>query len=134
MPKNSILVKKVLVSSGRCSKYFSHFITWVLSITVNKLILDIILKFPHYFFFISNNVHVLHSLMFDMPFLGIEFFVTTSLKVGTHQQFAFCCSEFADPVVAEATLDFLNRNKKKILTSFPTLLPQVFSAIQIFPA
>ncbi|KAB5534793.1 hypothetical protein DKX38_017879 [Salix brachista] len=34
--------------------------------------------------------------------------------------------EFADPVVAEATLDFLNVNKKKILTSFPTLLPQFF--------
>lgn len=35
------------------------------------------------------------------------------------------CSEFADPVVAEATLEFLNVNKKKILASFPTLLPQV---------
>lgn len=44
------------------------------------------------------------------------------------------CSEFADPVVAKATLDFLNWNKKKILTSFPTLLPQVCSEIQIFPA
>lgn len=34
-------------------------------------------------------------------------------------------SEFADPVVAEATLDFINVNKKKLLSSFPTLLPQV---------
>ncbi|KAJ9153735.1 hypothetical protein P3X46_027146 [Hevea brasiliensis] len=41
--------------------------------------------------------------------------------------FRSCLSrEFADPVVAEATLDFLNVNKKKLLTSFPTLLPQFF--------
>ncbi|XP_037492537.1 AP-5 complex subunit zeta-1 isoform X2 [Jatropha curcas] len=38
--------------------------------------------------------------------------------------FSYC--EFADPVVAEATLDFLNANKKKLLTSFSTLLPQFF--------
>ncbi|KAK9942378.1 hypothetical protein M0R45_008047 [Rubus argutus] len=39
--------------------------------------------------------------------------------------FRSCLSrEFADPVVAEATIDFLNVNKKKLLTSFPTLLPQ----------
>lgn len=37
----------------------------------------------------------------------------------------FGCSEFADPIVAEATLEFLNLNKKKLLSSFPTLLPQV---------
>ncbi|OAY28542.1 AP-5 complex subunit zeta-1 [Manihot esculenta] len=41
--------------------------------------------------------------------------------------FRSCLSrEFADPVVAEATLNFLNVNKKKLLTSFPTLLPQFF--------
>ncbi|KAG2682193.1 hypothetical protein I3760_11G180300 [Carya illinoinensis] len=41
--------------------------------------------------------------------------------------FRSCLSrEFSDPVVAEATLDFLNMNKKKLLTSFPTLLPQFF--------
>lgn len=41
--------------------------------------------------------------------------------------FRSCLSrEFADPVVSEATLDFLNVNKRKILTSFPTLLPQFF--------
>ncbi|KAK2639560.1 hypothetical protein Ddye_027355 [Dipteronia dyeriana] len=34
--------------------------------------------------------------------------------------------EFADPVVAEATLEFLNSNKKKLLSSFPALLPQFF--------
>ncbi|KAJ4848498.1 hypothetical protein Tsubulata_003379 [Turnera subulata] len=41
--------------------------------------------------------------------------------------FRSCLSrEFADPVVAEATLEFLNLNKKKLSTSFPTLLPQFF--------
>ncbi|KAF4356892.1 hypothetical protein F8388_003187 [Cannabis sativa] len=34
--------------------------------------------------------------------------------------------EFADPVVAEAALDFLNTNKRKLLSTFPTLLPQFF--------
>ncbi|CAI9088473.1 OLC1v1022808C2 [Oldenlandia corymbosa var. corymbosa] len=41
--------------------------------------------------------------------------------------FRSCLSrEFADPVVAEATLQFLNANTKKLLSSFPTLLPQFF--------
>ncbi|XP_050219516.1 uncharacterized protein LOC126669917 [Mercurialis annua] len=41
--------------------------------------------------------------------------------------FRSCLSrEFADPAVAEATLDFLNVNEKKLLNSFPTLLPQFF--------
>ncbi|KAI5641686.1 hypothetical protein M9H77_00091 [Catharanthus roseus] len=41
--------------------------------------------------------------------------------------FRSCLSrEFADPLVAEATLDFLNANKRKLLSSFPTLLPQFF--------
>ncbi|WCJ37857.1 hypothetical protein M5689_018956 [Euphorbia peplus] len=41
--------------------------------------------------------------------------------------FRSCLSrEFADPVVAEATLNFLNLNKRKILASFPSLLPQFF--------
>ncbi|KAK9074212.1 hypothetical protein SSX86_006809 [Deinandra increscens subsp. villosa] len=41
--------------------------------------------------------------------------------------FRSCLSrEFADPVVAEATLDFLNLNKRKILLTFPTLLPQFY--------
>ncbi|KAF7833863.1 AP-5 complex subunit zeta-1 [Senna tora] len=40
--------------------------------------------------------------------------------------FRSCLSrEFADPVVAEATLEFLIANKKKLLSSFPNLLPQV---------
>lgn len=41
------------------------------------------------------------------------------------QNYLSCCREFADPVVAEATLEFLIINKKKLLTSFPNLLPQV---------
>ncbi|KAL0353613.1 UNVERIFIED_CONTAM: hypothetical protein Sangu_0942600 [Sesamum angustifolium] len=41
--------------------------------------------------------------------------------------FRSCLSrEFADPVVAEATLEFLSSNKEKLLKSFPTLLPQFF--------
>ncbi|KAG6512954.1 hypothetical protein ZIOFF_031093 [Zingiber officinale] len=41
--------------------------------------------------------------------------------------FRSCLSrEFADPVVAKTTLDFLNLNKPKILSDFPTLLPQFF--------
>ncbi|XP_056167896.1 uncharacterized protein LOC130138286 isoform X1 [Syzygium oleosum] len=41
--------------------------------------------------------------------------------------FRSCLSrEFADPVVAEATLDFLNTYKKKLLHTFPSLLPQFF--------
>ncbi|KAH1121078.1 hypothetical protein J1N35_004238 [Gossypium stocksii] len=41
--------------------------------------------------------------------------------------FRSCLSrEFADPVVAAATLDFLNVNKKKLPFSFPNLLPQFF--------
>ncbi|CAH1444440.1 unnamed protein product [Lactuca virosa] len=41
--------------------------------------------------------------------------------------FRSCLSrEFADPEVAEATLDFLIINKKKILLAFPTLLPQFY--------
>ncbi|KAK9092108.1 hypothetical protein Syun_027019 [Stephania yunnanensis] len=35
-------------------------------------------------------------------------------------------SSLADPVVAAATLDFLNANKIKIISSFPTLLPEFF--------
>ncbi|XP_071907516.1 uncharacterized protein [Coffea arabica] len=41
--------------------------------------------------------------------------------------FRSCLSrEFADPGVAEAILAFLNTNKRKLLSSFPTLLPQFF--------
>jgi len=40
--------------------------------------------------------------------------------------FRSCLSrEFADPIVAERTLEFLVANKTKILSSFPTLIPQV---------
>uniref|UniRef100_A0A0E0PEE8 AP-5 complex subunit zeta-1 n=1 Tax=Oryza rufipogon TaxID=4529 RepID=A0A0E0PEE8_ORYRU len=41
--------------------------------------------------------------------------------------FRSCLSrEFADPIVAERTLEFLIANKTKILSSFPTLIPQFF--------
>ncbi|CAO2835949.1 unnamed protein product [Amaranthus hypochondriacus] len=41
--------------------------------------------------------------------------------------FRACLSrDFADPSIAEATIEFLNRNKKKLQTSFPTVLPQFF--------
>ncbi|XP_052151812.1 uncharacterized protein LOC127770187 [Oryza glaberrima] len=41
--------------------------------------------------------------------------------------FRTCLSrEFADPIVAERTLEFLIANKTKILSSFPTLIPQFF--------
>ncbi|CAI0380057.1 unnamed protein product [Linum tenue] len=41
--------------------------------------------------------------------------------------FRSCLSrEFADLTVAEATLHFLNVNKKRLLASFPALLPQFF--------
>lgn len=37
--------------------------------------------------------------------------------------------EFADPVIAEAALKFLSLNKAKMLSSFPSLLPQVSGCI-----
>jgi AP-5 complex subunit zeta-1 len=41
--------------------------------------------------------------------------------------FRSCLSrEFADPIVAERTLEFLVANKTKILSSFPTLIPQFY--------
>ncbi|CAN6250231.1 unnamed protein product [Urochloa humidicola] len=41
--------------------------------------------------------------------------------------FRSCLSrEFADPIVAERTLEFLIANKTKILSSFPTLIPQFY--------
>ncbi|XP_057461103.1 uncharacterized protein LOC130751515 [Actinidia eriantha] len=41
--------------------------------------------------------------------------------------FLSCLSrEFADPVVPETTLEFPNLNKRKLVTSYPTLLPQLF--------
>ncbi|CAL5014762.1 unnamed protein product [Urochloa decumbens] len=41
--------------------------------------------------------------------------------------FRSCLSrEFADPIVAERTLEFIIANKTKILSSFPTLIPQFY--------
>lgn len=73
--------------------------------TSNGLLLLAILQF-----FLDHGEAVLHD-------------ADTSLKTF----FRYCLSrEFADHVVAEATLDFLNVNKKKILSTFPNLLPQFF--------
>ncbi|KMZ63989.1 hypothetical protein ZOSMA_38G00980 [Zostera marina] len=41
--------------------------------------------------------------------------------------FRTCLSqEFSDPLVGEATVDFIKKNKTKITNSFPSLLPQFF--------
>lgn len=41
----------------------------------------------------------------------------------------FSCSEFSDAAVAEATCEFLIENKRKLLASFPNLLPQVYKLL-----
>ncbi|CAL5327926.1 unnamed protein product [Camellia sinensis] len=42
--------------------------------------------------------------------------------------------EERNPVVAEATLDFRNLNKRKLLTNFPTFLPQLFPSLVDLPS
>ncbi|KAJ9672059.1 hypothetical protein PVL29_025629 [Vitis rotundifolia] len=72
----------------------------------------------------SNGLLFLAILQFFLDFGEI---VLHDADPSLRTFFRSCLSrEFADPVVAKATLDFLNWNKKKILTSFPTLLPQFF--------
>jgi hypothetical protein len=39
----------------------------------------------------------------------------------------FGARQYADPIVAAATIDFLNQNKTKLLLAHATLLPQVHS-------
>ncbi|XP_059444442.1 uncharacterized protein LOC132176292 isoform X2 [Corylus avellana] len=72
----------------------------------------------------SNGLLLLAILQFYLDFGEIVLHdADPSLRIF----FRSCLSrEFSDPVVAEATLEFLNMNKKKLLTSFPTLLPQFF--------
>ncbi|CAM8955721.1 unnamed protein product [Rhodiola kirilowii] len=63
----------------------------------------------------------------------LQFFLDYG-EVGLHDSvpslqtfFRSCLSrEFADPQVAEATLDFINSNMDKFLTLFPAILPQFF--------
>ncbi|KAJ6849301.1 uncharacterized protein M6B38_269930 [Iris pallida] len=72
----------------------------------------------------SNGLLLLTILQFFLDFGEVVLHdADPSLRIF----FRSCLSrEFADPVVAEATLDFLNLNKSKLLSSFPTLLPQFF--------
>ncbi|KAJ8493345.1 hypothetical protein OPV22_015066 [Ensete ventricosum] len=72
----------------------------------------------------SNGALLLTILQFFLDFGEVVLHdADPSLKAF----FRSCLSrEFADPVVAKATLDFLNLNKAKLLSSFPTLLPQFF--------
>lgn len=72
----------------------------------------------------SNGLLLLAILQFYLDFGEM---VLHDADPSLRTFFRSCLSrEFSDPVVAEATLDFLNVNKKKLLTSFPTLLPQFF--------
>ncbi|WMV48781.1 hypothetical protein MTR67_042166 [Solanum verrucosum] len=70
----------------------------------------------------SNGLLLLAILQFFLDFGDV---VLHDADPNLRTFFKSCLSrEFADPVVAEATLDFLNANKKKFSSSFPTLLPQ----------
>ncbi|KAH9651491.1 AP-5 complex subunit zeta-1 [Citrus sinensis] len=72
----------------------------------------------------SNGLLLLDILQFFLDFGEV---VLHDADPSIRTFFRSCLSrEFADPVVAEATLDFINVNKKKLLSSFPTLLPQFF--------
>ncbi|XP_014493966.1 AP-5 complex subunit zeta-1 isoform X1 [Vigna radiata var. radiata] len=72
----------------------------------------------------SNGLLLLAILQFYLDFGEI---VLHDADPSLRTFFRSCLSrEFADPVVAEATLEFLINNKKKLLTSFPNLLPQFF--------
>ncbi|KAH1247813.1 AP-5 complex subunit zeta-1 [Glycine max] len=72
----------------------------------------------------SNGLLLLEILQFYLDFGEV---VLHDADPSLRTFFRLCLSrEFADPVVAEATLEFLIINKKKLLTSFPNLLPQFF--------
>ncbi|GAV60648.1 hypothetical protein CFOL_v3_04177 [Cephalotus follicularis] len=72
----------------------------------------------------SNGLLLLAILQFLLDFGDV---VLHDADPSLRTFFRLCLSrEFADPIVADATLNFLNTNKKKLLTSFPTLLPQFF--------
>ncbi|CAL0303830.1 unnamed protein product [Lupinus luteus] len=72
----------------------------------------------------SNGLLLLVILQFYLDFGEV---VLHDADPSLRTFFRSCLSrEFADPIVAEATLEFLISNKKKLLTSFPNLLPQFF--------
>uniref|UniRef100_A0A7N0V2S7 AP-5 complex subunit zeta-1 n=1 Tax=Kalanchoe fedtschenkoi TaxID=63787 RepID=A0A7N0V2S7_KALFE len=75
----------------------------------------------------SNALLLLAILQF---FLDYGEVVLHDAEPSLRTFFRSCLSrEFADPQVAEATLDFLNSNMSKFLSMFPTLLPQFFPLI-----
>ncbi|KAI3988216.1 hypothetical protein MKX01_012005 [Papaver californicum] len=72
----------------------------------------------------SNGLLLLAILQF---FLDFRESVLHDADASLRTFFRSCLSrEFADPVVAEATIDFLNQNRTKLLSIFPSLLPQFF--------
>ncbi|KAL4335532.1 hypothetical protein GQ457_07G013740 [Hibiscus cannabinus] len=72
----------------------------------------------------SNGLLLLVILQF---FLDFGEMVLHDADPSLHTFIRSCLSrEYANPAVAAATLDFLYVNKKKLLISFPNLLPQFF--------
>ncbi|KAL3851234.1 hypothetical protein ACJIZ3_013116 [Penstemon smallii] len=72
----------------------------------------------------SNGLLLLAMLQFFLDFGDV---VLHDADPSLRTFFRSCLSrEFADPVVAEATLEFLSSNQRKLLKSHPTLLPQFF--------
>ncbi|KAI3971945.1 hypothetical protein MKX01_030146 [Papaver californicum] len=72
----------------------------------------------------SNGLLLLAILQF---FLDFRELVLNDADASLRTFFCSCLSrEFADPVVAEETIDFLNQNRTKLLSIFPSLLPQFF--------
>ncbi|CAN6452218.1 unnamed protein product [Victoria cruziana] len=72
----------------------------------------------------ENGLLLLAILQFFLDFGDI---VLHDADPSLQSFFRLCLSrQFADPIVAEATLSFLVLNKAKILSSFPSLLPQFF--------
>ncbi|KAI4333825.1 hypothetical protein L6164_018586 [Bauhinia variegata] len=72
----------------------------------------------------SNGLLLLAILQFYLDFGEV---VLHDADPSLRTYFRSCLSrEFADPAVAEETLNFLIVNRKKLLSSFPNLLPQFF--------
>ncbi|PPD69634.1 hypothetical protein GOBAR_DD33485 [Gossypium barbadense] len=75
----------------------------------------------------SKGLLLLGILQFFLDFGEV---VLHDADPSLHTFIRSCLSrEFADPIVAAATLDFLYVNKNKLLISFPNLLPQFFPLI-----
>lgn len=89
---------------------------------INKLFQRIVSALPQSQ--TSNGLLLLTILQFFLDFGEV---VLHDADLSLRTFFRSCLSrEFADQVVAEATLDFINLNKEKLLNSFPILLPQFF--------